>query len=130
LSASQLGTKYLNRLLVVERGHYDELGLLMIHHGPAVSVARGGGVGASDGRRWTVAQSRRKIQTVQDAFFYHPLRITIAIGETKMQRNYTRQQVVQARIQIDELKVGIGAGFYRNTHSCPGQSGSENGRNA
>ena len=30
LSASQLGTKYLNRLFVVERGRYDELGLLMI----------------------------------------------------------------------------------------------------
>jgi hypothetical protein len=30
LSASQPGTKYLNRLFVVERGHYDELGLLMI----------------------------------------------------------------------------------------------------
>ena len=30
LSASQLGTKYLNRLFVVERGHYDELGLLII----------------------------------------------------------------------------------------------------
>jgi hypothetical protein len=30
LSASQLGTKYLNRIFVVERGHYDELGLLMI----------------------------------------------------------------------------------------------------
>jgi hypothetical protein len=29
LSASQLGTKYLNRLFVVERGRYDELGLLM-----------------------------------------------------------------------------------------------------
>ena len=30
LSASQLGTKYLNRLFVVERGHYDQLGVLMI----------------------------------------------------------------------------------------------------
>ena len=30
LSASQLGTKYLNRLFVVERGRYDELGVLMI----------------------------------------------------------------------------------------------------
>jgi hypothetical protein len=30
LSASQLGTKYLNRLFVVERGRYDELGMLMI----------------------------------------------------------------------------------------------------
>jgi hypothetical protein len=30
LSASQLGTKYLNRLFVVERGSYDELGMLMI----------------------------------------------------------------------------------------------------
>lgn len=30
LSASQLGTKYLNRIFVVERGRYDELGLLMI----------------------------------------------------------------------------------------------------
>jgi MFS family permease len=30
LSASQLGTKYLNRLFVIERGRYDELGLLMI----------------------------------------------------------------------------------------------------
>jgi hypothetical protein len=30
LSASQLGTKSLNRIFVVERGHYDELGLLMI----------------------------------------------------------------------------------------------------
>lgn len=30
MAASQLGTKYLNRLFVVERGHYDELGLLMI----------------------------------------------------------------------------------------------------
>jgi hypothetical protein len=29
LSAGQLGTKYLNRLFVVERGRYDELGLLM-----------------------------------------------------------------------------------------------------
>jgi H+/Cl- antiporter ClcA len=30
LSASQLGTQYLNKLFVVERGHYDELGMLMI----------------------------------------------------------------------------------------------------
>jgi len=30
LSASQLGTKYLNRLFVVERGRYDELGMLMV----------------------------------------------------------------------------------------------------
>jgi hypothetical protein len=30
LSASQLGTKYLNRIFVVERGQYDDLGLLMI----------------------------------------------------------------------------------------------------
>jgi hypothetical protein len=30
LSASQLGTKYLNRIFVVERGRYDELGVLMI----------------------------------------------------------------------------------------------------
>jgi hypothetical protein len=30
LSASQLGTKYLNRLFVVKRGRYDELGMLMI----------------------------------------------------------------------------------------------------
>jgi hypothetical protein len=30
LSASQLGTKYLNKLFVVERGRYDELGWLMI----------------------------------------------------------------------------------------------------
>ena len=30
LSASQLGTKYLNRLFVVERGRYDALGMLMI----------------------------------------------------------------------------------------------------
>jgi hypothetical protein len=30
LSASQLGTKYLNRIFVVERGRYDELGQLMI----------------------------------------------------------------------------------------------------
>ncbi len=29
LSASQLGTKYLNRIFVVERGHYDKLGVLM-----------------------------------------------------------------------------------------------------
>ncbi len=29
LSAGQLGTKYLNRIFVVERGRYDELGLLM-----------------------------------------------------------------------------------------------------
>jgi hypothetical protein len=30
LSASQLGTKYLNRVFVVERGRYDDLGALMI----------------------------------------------------------------------------------------------------
>jgi BT1 family len=30
LSAGQLGTQYLNRLFVIERGRYDELGLLMI----------------------------------------------------------------------------------------------------
>jgi hypothetical protein len=30
LSAGQLGTKYLNRIFVIERGRYDELGLLMI----------------------------------------------------------------------------------------------------
>ena len=30
LSASQLGTKYLNRLFMIERGRYDELGMLMI----------------------------------------------------------------------------------------------------
>ena len=30
LSASQLATKYLSRLFVVERGRYDELGVLMI----------------------------------------------------------------------------------------------------
>jgi MFS family permease len=30
LSASQLGTKYLNSIFVVERGRYDELGLLMV----------------------------------------------------------------------------------------------------
>lgn len=30
LSASQLGTKYLNRIFVIERGHYDELGMLMV----------------------------------------------------------------------------------------------------
>ena len=30
LSASQLGTKYLNKICVIERGQYDQLGLLMI----------------------------------------------------------------------------------------------------
>jgi len=30
LSASQLGTKYLNRIFLIERGRYDELGVLMI----------------------------------------------------------------------------------------------------
>lgn len=30
LSASQLGTKYLNRVFMIERGRYDELGVLMI----------------------------------------------------------------------------------------------------
>jgi len=30
LSASQLGTKYLNKVFVIERGRYDELGALMI----------------------------------------------------------------------------------------------------
>jgi hypothetical protein len=30
LSASQLGTKYLNKIFVIERGQYDELGVLMI----------------------------------------------------------------------------------------------------
>ncbi len=30
LSASQLGTKYLNKIFVIERGRYDELGVLMI----------------------------------------------------------------------------------------------------
>jgi hypothetical protein len=30
LSASQLGTKYLNQLFVVERGRFDELGMLMM----------------------------------------------------------------------------------------------------
>ena len=30
LSASQLGTKYLNKIFVIERGSYDELGMLMI----------------------------------------------------------------------------------------------------
>jgi hypothetical protein len=30
LSASQLGTKYFNRLFMIERGRYDELGMLMI----------------------------------------------------------------------------------------------------
>jgi hypothetical protein len=30
LSASQLGTKYLNKVFVIERGQYDELGVLMI----------------------------------------------------------------------------------------------------
>ena len=30
LSASHLGTQYLNKIFVIERGHYDELGVLMI----------------------------------------------------------------------------------------------------
>ncbi len=30
LSASQLGTKYLNKIFIIERGRYDELGVLMI----------------------------------------------------------------------------------------------------
>lgn len=30
LSASNLGTKYLNRVFVIERGRYDELGMLMV----------------------------------------------------------------------------------------------------
>jgi hypothetical protein len=30
LSASQLGTKYLNKVFMIERGRYDELGVLMI----------------------------------------------------------------------------------------------------
>ena len=30
LSASQLGTKYLNKIFLVDRGHYDQLGLLMV----------------------------------------------------------------------------------------------------
>jgi hypothetical protein len=30
LSASQLGTKYLNKAFIIERGRYDELGVLMI----------------------------------------------------------------------------------------------------
>ena len=30
LSASQLGTKYLNKIFVIERGQYNELGILMI----------------------------------------------------------------------------------------------------
>jgi len=30
LSASQSGTKYLNKIFVIERGRYDELGVLMI----------------------------------------------------------------------------------------------------
>jgi len=30
LSASQLGTKYLNSIFVIERGRYDELGVLMV----------------------------------------------------------------------------------------------------
>jgi hypothetical protein len=30
LSASHLGTKYLNKIFVIERGQYNELGLLMI----------------------------------------------------------------------------------------------------
>jgi len=30
LSASSLGTQYLNRIFIIERGHYDQLGMLMI----------------------------------------------------------------------------------------------------
>jgi len=30
LSASSLGTQYLNRIFVIERGQYDELGMLML----------------------------------------------------------------------------------------------------
>ena len=30
LSASQLGTKYLNKIFIIERGQYGELGMLMI----------------------------------------------------------------------------------------------------
>ena len=30
LSASHLGTKYLNKIFIIERGRYDELGVLMI----------------------------------------------------------------------------------------------------
>ncbi len=30
LSASHLGTKYLNKIFVIERGQYNELGILMI----------------------------------------------------------------------------------------------------
>ncbi len=30
LSASQLGTKYLNKIFIIERGQYSELGMLMI----------------------------------------------------------------------------------------------------
>ena len=30
LSASHLGTKYLNKVFTIERGQYDELGMLMI----------------------------------------------------------------------------------------------------
>ena len=30
LSASNLGTKYLNKIFIIERGQYGELGMLMI----------------------------------------------------------------------------------------------------
>jgi len=30
LSASNLGTKYLNKIFIIERGRYDELGMLMV----------------------------------------------------------------------------------------------------
>jgi len=67
LSASQLGTKYLNQLFVIERGRYDELGWLMIATtglGLVLPVLAVGtfqpGVG---GRRQNLAERLRPLKT-------------------------------------------------------------------
>lgn len=71
LSASQLGTQYLNKLFVVERGRYDELGMLMI-----VTVILG------------------LVMPVAAVLFFHP-------GSTSMRRRFAdRLNPVKAILKI------------------------------
>ncbi|MEJ2165600.1 MAG: hypothetical protein P8X90_08720 [Desulfobacterales bacterium] len=84
LSASQPGTKYLNRLFVVERGHYDELGAAHDrHNGHRPGAARVDRMGASAARQRKMAQPRRKTQAAQSLFCCHPITVNSAIGVMK-----------------------------------------------
>jgi hypothetical protein len=64
-------------------------------------------VDPSTAPRQAVAQSLRKIQAAQGLFFLYPITLIPLIAGTKMRKNYTRQQVNQAQIQIDEFQEAV-----------------------